>query len=120
MDSQSASASEVTARVLQIEKRATVIGDRTAGAVMGSIFLRHTLGHELGGVGSFAIYATSITVADLLMSDGVSLEKVGVVPDETVLPTAADLAAERDPALARAITLLGGTMTAEQAGKFYR
>jgi carboxyl-terminal processing protease len=120
VDSQSASASEVTARVLQIEKRATVIGDRTAGAVMGSIFLRHTLGQELGGVGSFAIYATSITVADLLMSDGVSLEKVGVGPDQTVLPTAADLAAGRDPALARAITLLGGTMTAEQAGKFYR
>jgi hypothetical protein len=46
--------------------------------------------------------------------------KVGVTPDETVLLSGADLAAERDPALARAITLLGGTMTAEQAGKFYR
>ena len=39
--------------------------------------------------------------------------------DETVLPTGADLAAERDPVLARAITLLGGSMTAEEAGKFY-
>ena len=120
VDSRSASASEVTARVLQLEKRGTVIGDRTAGAVMTSIFLRHTLGHELGGVGAVAFYGTSITVADLKMADGASLEKVGVVPDETVLPSGADLAADRDPVLARAITLLGGRMTAEQAGTFYR
>jgi C-terminal processing protease CtpA/Prc len=120
VDSRSASASEVTARVLQLEKRGTVIGDRTAGAVMTSIFLTHTLGHELGGVGAVAFYGTSITVADFKMADGASLEKVGVVPDETVLPSGADLAADRDPVLARAITLLGGTMTAEQAGTFYR
>jgi C-terminal processing protease CtpA/Prc len=120
VDSRSASASEVTARVMQIEKRGTVIGDRSAGAVMTSMQFGHTLGQELGGVGSFAFYATSITVADLKMSDGGTLEKVGVTPDETVLPTGADLAAGRDPALARAITLLGGTMTAEQAGRFYR
>jgi carboxyl-terminal processing protease len=120
VDSNSASASEVTARVMQLEKRGIVIGDRTAGAVMTSIFISHTLGHELGGVGSVAFYGTSITVGDLRMADGASLEKVGVVPDEIVLPTAADLAADRDPALARAITMLGGTLTPEQAGKFYR
>jgi C-terminal processing protease CtpA/Prc len=105
---------------MQLERRGTIIGDRTAGAVMTSIFLTHTLGHELGGVGAVAFYGTSITVADLKMADGASLEKVGVVPDETVLPSGADLAADRDPVLARAITLLGGTMTAEQAGTFYR
>jgi hypothetical protein len=32
----------------------------------------------------------------------------------------ADLAAGRDPVLARAIAILGGTMSAEQAGRFYR
>jgi C-terminal processing protease CtpA/Prc len=53
------------------------------------------------------------------MPDGFRLEKAGVTPDEILLPTAADLANQRDPVLARAITLLGGTMTAEQAGKFY-
>ena len=120
VDSNSASASEVTARVVQLEKRGTVLGDRTAGAVMTSMFFTHTLGHELGGVGSVAFYGTSITVGDLRMADGASLEKVGVVPDEIVLPTGADLAADRDPVLARAITMLGGTMTAEQAGKFYK
>jgi C-terminal processing protease CtpA/Prc len=120
IDSRSASASEVTARVMQLEKRGTVIGDRSAGAVMTSMFFPHQLGQDLYGRGSVALFGTSITVADLRMSDGNSLEKVGVTPDETVLPTGADLAAERDPVLARAITLLGGTMTAEQAGKFYR
>jgi len=54
------------------------------------------------------------------MSDGVSLEKRGVTPDETLLPSGADLAARRDPALARAVTLLGGTLTPEQAGAFFK
>jgi C-terminal processing protease CtpA/Prc len=69
---------------------------------------------------SVAFFGTSITVADLRMADNGTLEKIGVTPDETVLPSGADLAAGRDPALARAITLLGGTMTPEEAGKFYR
>jgi len=120
IDSESASASEVTARIMQLEKRATVIGDRSAGAVMTSRVFGHTLGQDLYGNGSIAFYATSITVGDLRMPDGFSLEKIGVTPDETLLPTGADLAAGRDPVLARAVTLLGGTMTAEQAGKFYR
>jgi carboxyl-terminal processing protease len=120
VDSRSASASEVTARVIQLEKRGTVIGDRTAGAVMTSRFFPHTLGHELGGVGSVAFYATSITVADVRMSDGTSLEKVGVIPDERVIPTAADLAAERDPVLARGVAFLGGTLSADEAGRFYK
>lgn len=120
IDSESASASEVTARVLQIEKRATVLGDRSAGAVMTSRFFPHTLGGELGGVVSVAFWGTSITVGDVRMSDGQTLEKVGVAPDEVLLPSAADLAANRDPVLARAVTLLGGTMTATEAGAFYR
>jgi C-terminal processing protease CtpA/Prc len=120
VDSRSASASEVTARVMQIEKRGTVIGDRTAGAVMTSRFFPHRLGQTLGGVASLAFYGTSITVADVRMSDGASLEKIGVTPDEQVIPTAADLAAERDPVLARAMTLLDEPMSAEEAGRFYK
>ena len=72
VDSQSASASEVTARLLQIENRATVIGDRSAGAVMTSLFFQHALGQELGGVGSFAFYGTSITVATSTSDGGAS------------------------------------------------
>jgi carboxyl-terminal processing protease len=115
VDSRSASAAEMIARVMQIEKRATVVGDRTMGAVMTSRMFAHTL-----GVGLIAFYATTITIGDVRMTDGGTLEGKGVTPDDTVLPTGTDLAAHRDPALARAITLLGGTMTPEQAGTFYR
>jgi C-terminal processing protease CtpA/Prc len=86
---------------------------------MTSRFYSHQLGQSMYGSGSVAFYGASITVGDQRMSDGFSLEKVGVTPDEVLLPTAEDLAAGRDPVLARAITLLGGTMTAEQAGRFY-
>ena len=72
------------------------------------------------GIGNDLWFGATVTLSDVIMNDGTSLEKVGVTPDETVLPTAADLAAERDPVLARAVTLLGGTMTPEQAGRFYR
>jgi carboxyl-terminal processing protease len=115
VDSGSASASEITARLVQIEKRGTVMGDRTAGAVMTSRFFPHTL-----GIDSVAFYATTITVGDVRMTDGGSLEHAGVTPDEIVLPTGADLAAGRDPVLARAIAKLGGTITPEQAGKLFK
>jgi C-terminal processing protease CtpA/Prc len=115
VDSGSASASEITARLVQLEKRGTVIGDRTAGAVMTARFFPHTL-----GIDSVAFYATTITVGDVHMTDGGALEHVGVTPDEIVLPTGADLAAGRDPVLARAIVKLGGSITPEQAGKLFR
>ena len=93
----------------------SVLGDRSAGAVMTSQFFPHTM-----GIQSVAFYATSITVSALRMSDGGSLEHKGVTPDEILLPSAADLAARRDPVLARAVTLLGGTLTAAQAGQLVK
>ena len=115
VDSGSASASEVTARLVQLEKRGVVIGDRTAGAVMTSTVFPHTI-----GIDRLVFFATSVTIGDVRMTDGGTLEHVGVTPDEIVLPTGADLAAKRDPALASAIARLGGTMTPEQAGRIYR
>src|SRR5439155_3573779 len=115
VDSRTASAAEVFARIVQLEKRGTVIGDRTAGRVMLAQFFPHAV-----GLAAVAFYATSITVADVRMSDGQSLENVGVAPDELAPPTGADLAAGRDPTLARAVALAGGTITAEAAGKLFR
>lgn len=115
VDGGSGSAAEMFARVVQLEKRGTVVGDRTAGAVMTGRFESHSLGLD-----TMTFYGTSVTVADVRMSDGGSLEKAGVKPDELVLPTGADLAAKRDPALARAIALAGATITPEAAGKLYR
>jgi C-terminal processing protease CtpA/Prc len=54
------------------------------------------------------------------MSDGASLEKTGVQPDELSLPTPADLAAGRDPVLARALSLAGVSIDAEAAARLIK
>ena len=111
VDAESASASEVLARTLQLTGRGKVIGDRTAGAVRESRGFFHQIGTQ-----TVAIYGTSVTIADLIMPDGGKLENTGVVPDYVVLPTGEDIAAGNDPALARALTLLGVPFTPKQAG----
>ncbi len=114
VDSRSASAAELFPRVLQLEKRATILGDKTAGAVMESKRYPYTLGLD-----TVIAYGASITDADLIMTDGKSLENTGVTPDETILPTAADLAAGRDPVMVRAAELCGAKITPEAAGAYF-
>ncbi|HEX7957287.1 MAG TPA: S41 family peptidase, partial [Pyrinomonadaceae bacterium] len=88
VDADSASASELLARVVQLEKRGIVLGDRTSGSVMTAKHFPHQT-----GVGSVLYFGASVTVADIIMADGKSLEHAGVAPDEVLLPTGADLAA---------------------------
>jgi C-terminal processing protease CtpA/Prc len=114
IDSQSASASEIFSRVIQLEKRGIVVGDVSAGAVMQSEHHGHKAGLE-----TVSFYGASVTNADVIMKDGKSLEHVGVIPDERLLPTAGDLAANRDPVLARAAELVGLKLDAETAGKLF-
>jgi len=116
IDSRSGSAAEIFARVVQLEKRGIVLGDRSAGAVGEAHDYIHAIGLDATYV---AQYRARVTVADLIMNDGKSLEKIGVTPDERVLPTPADLAAGRDPVLARALELAGSKMTPEEAGKIF-
>jgi C-terminal processing protease CtpA/Prc len=71
--------------------------------------------HEVA-LGSKISYAISVTDADLVMTDGKSLEHVGVEPDIVILPTSQDLANNRDPALAKAAGLVRAKLSPEEAG----
>jgi C-terminal processing protease CtpA/Prc len=115
LDAESASASEVFARVIQLENRGLVIGDRSSGSVM----LSRQLVSAVEGIDGVIMYGLSITEADLIMADGKSLERVGVAPDQMILPTALDLQGSRDPVLAQAVTALGGTLDPAAAAKMF-
>ncbi|MGB8011046.1 MAG: S41 family peptidase [Terriglobales bacterium] len=114
VDSKSASAAELFARVVQLEKRGTVIGDRSSGSVMEAKRYSYKSGTD-----TVVFYGASITDADLIMTDGNSLEHKGVVPDEVALPSAEDVAAGRDPVLAHAVEAAGAKLSPEAAGKLF-
>jgi C-terminal processing protease CtpA/Prc len=64
-------------------------------------------------------FGVSVTVADLIMSDGSSLEHRGVTPDQVRLPTAEDLAAGRDVVMSYAASLEGVTLDPVEAFKLF-
>jgi len=119
VDSNSASASEMLARVVQLEQRGKIIGDATSGALMTSITVG--LFGRLSAFTSFAItpYLMNVTIGDIIMKDGNRVEGVGVMPDESIVPTGLALRLKVDPILALAATRLGANLTPEQAGEFH-
>jgi C-terminal processing protease CtpA/Prc len=114
LDSKSASAAELFGRVVQLNHRGALIGDRSSGSVMESRFYPLQQGSD-----TVIFYGVSVTDADLIMSDGQSLENHGVTPDEIMLPTAADLAEGRDAVLAYAAGKLGTKLTPKAAGELF-
>ena len=119
IDSNSASASEVTARVLQLEKRAKIYGDFSSGSVMTSI--RVPFRSVMSALSDAALIrvSMSVTVGDVLMRDGSRLEYTGVVPDEILQPTGVALKMRTDAVLAYAAMKMGSQLSPEDAGKFY-
>jgi C-terminal processing protease CtpA/Prc len=114
IDSESASVPEIFARVMQLEKRGTVVGDLSPGKVMESQLHPHSI-----GVTTVTYYSAAITEADFIMTDGKSLEHVGVMPDVRINPAPSDIVAGRDPVLAHAASLVGLKLTPEEAGKLF-
>ena len=114
VDSESASAAELFSRAMQLEKRGTVVGDRSSGSVMEA----RGYGYQQG-MDTVIAYGFSVTQADLIMKDGASLEHVGVTPDEVMVPTGRDLATGQDPVLAHAIELAGTQISPADAGKMF-
>lgn len=114
IDSESKSASEVFARAVQLEKRGFIVGDRSAGMVMEAKYHRHE-----ASVGAGVFYGAEVTDAELLMADGKTLEHIGVEPDVAILPTAGDVANNRDVAMATATRLVGAKLSPEEAGTIF-
>ena len=114
VDARSASAAELFARIMQLEKRGTVIGDRSSGSVMEARRYQEKMGAD-----TVVFFGASVTEWDLIMADGKSLEHTGVTPDEIVVPSADDLANGRDPVLAHAAESLGVKITPAEAGKVF-
>lgn len=119
VDSRSASAAEMTARTLQLEKRAKIVGDVSSGMVMTSIYV--PLFRSASALSDMIIsyVGMSVTIADVIMKDGSRLEKTGVLPDAPVIPTGEALNKKMDAVLAYAASMLGAELSPEKAGEFY-
>jgi C-terminal processing protease CtpA/Prc len=114
INSQSASAAEIFARVIQLEKRGIVIGDISSGSVMAAQFRSHMYGtHQV------LVYGSELSVADFIMPDGKSLEHTGVTPDEKMLPSQEDLALNRDSVLSAAAAKAGVNLPPEKASTLF-
>lgn len=101
VDGATGSAAEIFAAVLQDHGRATVIGRRTAGAVLASWFYRLPDGGEL-----------QLSREDYVAPKGRRIEGAGVVPDIVVPRTLTDVRAGRDRDLEKAIEVLRGEIPA--------
>ena len=89
INSNSASASEITAGALQDDARAKLVGVVSYGK--GSVQIREPLSNNEGAV--------AITIAHWLTPKGTLIDKKGLTPDVYVPMTAADINAKRDPQL---------------------
>lgn len=114
LDSNSASASEIFARFMQLEQRGIVIGDISSGSVMQSEFRSLKWGSD-----NVFFYGMNLTNADVIMSDGISLEHTGVTPHVHLFQTPSEIAAVQDTQLAEALKLLDQPMSPEDAGKLF-
>ena len=101
VDAGTGSAAEIFAAVLQDHGRATIVGRRTAGAVLASWFYRLPDGGEL-----------QLSREDYIAPKGRRIEGAGVEPDIVVPRRLADVRAGRDLDLETALHVLRGESTA--------
>ena len=114
IDAESGSSSEIFARAVQLQNRGVVIGDRSSGSVMeGKLYNLYV------GVMRSMRVALSATNADVIMPDGMRLERVGVTPDKLLLPTPQEMSAGHDPVLAYAASLAGVELDPKKAGGLF-
>ena len=96
VNASSASASELFAAAMQATGRAKVVGEPTCGCLLGF------LGYARVPGGADLAYSE----VGFVMSNGKRIEGEGVIPDHTVVPTAADYQLNRDRTLEEAQEIL--------------
>jgi len=99
IDEGTASAAELLAAAVQESKRGTLVGVKTAGAVLVSMFLDLSDGSAL-----------SVAVFEILTGRGVRLESTGVKPDVLAALTTFDFDAGQDHQLGWAVRLMKHTL----------
>jgi C-terminal processing protease CtpA/Prc len=109
-----ASAAELFARVVQLQKTRSGNWRSSEGAVAEARDF-----DEWSGTDSKIYYGIPMTAANLIMTDGKSLENTGVAPDNKQLPSATDLADGKDPVLSHALQAAVITINALAAGKLF-
>ena len=109
IDRQSASGAELVAAAVQQRGRGLLLGDCTAGAVQESRALT-----EKVGVDPIVFFGVQVAISEVELEGGRKIEGVGVTPDFLMPLGGADIAARRDPVLARALKQLGVVRAPEQ------
>ncbi|MSU65120.1 MAG: hypothetical protein EXS38_03225 [Opitutus sp.] len=104
VDGGTGSAAEIFSAILQDQGRATLVGRKTAGAVLASWFHGLPDGGEL-----------QLSREDYLTPKGRRIEGNGVEPEVWVTRTLDDLRAGRDPDLAAALRVLGAAVVENPA-----
>ncbi len=100
IDGSSASASEILAGAFKDHHRATIVGEKTAGALGGSITV--PLLEKTG---------MSVTVERIVTPLGAVVEGVGIAPDVPVTLTINDMLRGEDTQLAAALRVIGALRT---------
>ena len=119
VNSQTRSIGEIIARFMQIEGIAKIIGDRTRGNVKISEYIFDSQHIIPVGHSSSLIFFSSITTNDVIFSDKVKIDRLGVTPDVEIIPDSRDVMLGRDIVMSYALRLYGYNVSPEVAGKIF-
>ncbi|HKV46241.1 MAG TPA: S41 family peptidase [bacterium] len=105
IDAGSASASEILTGAFKANHRATIVGEKTAGALGGSVTVPLP---EMTGM--------SVTVERITTPEGTQVEGVGIAPDVNATLTVSDMVRGEDTQLQAALRVVGALPTRPRVG----
>ncbi|HLW61389.1 MAG TPA: S41 family peptidase [bacterium] len=100
IDAGSASASEILTGAFKANHRATIVGEKTAGALGGSVTV--PLAERTG---------MSVTVERITTPEGTQVEGVGIAPDVSATLTVSDMVRGEDTQLQAALRVVGALLS---------